>query len=366
MLKLASPNISEEAIAKVGEVLRSGNLVQGEYVKKFEEALKEYIGTKHAVVVSSGTAALHLSLISLGIGPGDEVIVPAFTFPATANVVSIVGAKPVFVDISLEDYCINVTKIEEAITLNTKAIIPVHEFGMMADMDPIIEIANRRKLHVIEDAACALGSEYNDKKAGTFGIVGCFSFHPRKAITTGEGGVVVTNIDGVAEQLISIRNHGMSVNNNKIDFIYAGLNYRMTDFQAVLGLSQLQNIEKDIFKRLEVANSYDSALSPISWIKPPKVFYNRRMVYQTYHILLDKEIDRNVLIKYLKTNGIETNYGAVNLLCQPFVKRLCNINQKVDTNSNIAYTRGLALPLTGEVLMDNILFISNLLLEFRP
>ena len=365
MIKLASPNISEKAIQKVGEVLRSGNLVQGQYVREFEASLEKYIGVKHAIVVSSGTAALHLSLVAMGIGKGDEVIVPAFTFPATVNVVEIVGATPVFVDITIDDFCIDVSKIEEALSLRTKAIMPVHEFGMMADMKPLMEIADKYKLVVVEDAACALGSEYNDKKAGTFGIVGCFSFHPRKAITTGEGGVIVTNSVTIAEHLRSIRNHGMSVINNKIDFTYAGLNYRMTDFQAALGLSQLQNIEKDILKRLEIAKNYNRALSLISWIKPPMIFNNRRMVYQTYHILLDEKIDRGVLIKYLKTNGIEANYGAYSFdgTCYysdkyPEIKTSCQ-------NANQAFQHGIALPLHGQLKRNEIYRVIDKIKSFN-
>jgi len=365
VIKLASPNISEKAISKVGEVLRSGNLVQGKYVREFEAELEQYLGVKHAIVVSSGTAALHLSLLALGIGPGDEVIVPAFTFPATANVVVIVGAKPVFVDISLDDYCINVTKIEEAITPKTKAIMPVHEFGMMADMDPIIEIANRRKLLVIEDAACALGSEYNGKKAGGFGVVGCFSFHPRKAITTGEGGAIVTNREDLAEHLKSIRNHGMCVLNENVDFIYAGLNYRLTDFQAVLGLFQLKNIEGDIRKRIEISKWYNDGLSEFSWITTPKTINNRRMVFQTYHIILDEQINRNYLIKYLIDNCIEVNFGAHSLNCINYYIKKCQDKNTIFRNAKIAYTRGIALPLHNNLKLNDFYHIIDIIKSYN-
>lgn len=209
MIRLTRPYIPDEAIEKCIEVLRSGNLVQGLYAEKFEQAISDYLDVKHAMVVSSGTAALHLSLIALGIGPGDEVIVPAFSFPATANVVELVGAKPVFVDIKLDDFCIDASFIESVITNNTKAIIPVHEFGMPANMKPVLKLAEKYKLFIIEDAACALGAEYENRKAGAFGNLGCFSFHPRKAITTGEGGVVVTNDISLAEKIRAIRNHGI-------------------------------------------------------------------------------------------------------------------------------------------------------------
>jgi len=177
MIRLAKPHIPDGAIAAVIEVLKSGDLVQGKYVKEFEQKLMEYLDIENAVVVSSGTAALHLSLIALGIGQGDEVVVPAFTFPATANVVELVGAKPVFVDINLDDYCIDAKKIAKVITERTKAIMPVHEFGQAAKMDDIAQIAHKYNLRVVEDAACALGTEFNHQKVGTFGDFGCFSFH---------------------------------------------------------------------------------------------------------------------------------------------------------------------------------------------
>jgi len=276
MIKLAKPNISEEAIKKASDVIRSGNLVQGKYVKEFEESLCRYLNVKNAIVVSSGTAALHLALLVLDIKKGDEVIVPAFTFPATANVVEIVGAKPIFVDITLDDFCIDTSKIEEKITSNTKVIIPVHEFGQAAKMDDIMNIAKKYNLKIMEDAACALGAEINNKKVGTFGDLGCFSFHPRKAITTGEGGAIVTNNDVLAEKLRALRNHGISLVNNKVDFIYAGLNYRMTDFQAALGLVQLSEIENIIEQRIKIANLYDDKLSYNSKIKLPYYFENHR------------------------------------------------------------------------------------------
>ncbi|MCP4215992.1 MAG: DegT/DnrJ/EryC1/StrS family aminotransferase, partial [bacterium] len=246
MIKLAKPYIPEEAIKNVVDVLRSGNLVQGKYAKEFEISLCDYLDVPHAVVVSSGTAALHLALIALGIKESDEVIVPAFTFPATANVVELVGAKPVFVDINLSDFCIDTSNIEAKITAKTKAIMPVHEFGQAAKMDDIIALVKKYNLKLVEDAACALGTEFDNQKVGTFGELGCFSFHPRKAITTGEGGVIVTRSAELAEKLRVLRNHGISAKNGTIDFIAAGLNYRMTDFQAALGLGQMKSLEDDI------------------------------------------------------------------------------------------------------------------------
>lgn len=364
MIRLSKPNISEEAIQEIIKVIRSGYLVQGRYVNDFEESICNYLNIKNAVVVSSGTAALHLALMVLSIKDGDEVIVPAFTFPATANVVELVGAKPVFVDINLTDYCIDITKIEDKINPRTKAIIPVHEFGQAAKMDNVINIAEKYNLKVIEDAACALGAEFNGRKVGTFGEMGCFSFHPRKAITTGEGGVIVTNNDEVSSKLRMLRNHGISNIDGKTDFIVAGLNYRMTDFQAALGFYQMKTLENEITHRVKMAQEYDKQLSNIEWIKTPEIFKDRRMVYQTYHILIDGDIIRNSLIQYLKKHDIEANIGAHALNCTKYYREKYNLIYDDNPNALISYKRGLALPMGSHISLNDIREISKYILKW--
>ena len=361
MIRLAKPYIPEEAYKLVIDILKSGDLVQGKYVEQFEQELKKYLGVKKAVIVSSGTAALHLSLLALGIGPGDEVIVPAFGFPATANVIELVGAKSVFVDISLNDYCIDVGKIKEVITKRTKAIIPVHEFGQTADMYPIIAIAKQYDLKIIEDTACALGGEYRGKKAGTFGNMGCFSFHPRKALTTGEGGAIVTNDSSLAENVKSLRNHGISIVNDKIDFKYAGLNYRMTDFQAVLGIAQLKEINSLINQRIKMADIYDKNLKEIKWIKTPKKIAGRKTVYQTYHVMISNDIKRDEIKTNLKNKGIETNIGAYALHMIKYYKKKYNYFPDSSINAKNAYLKGLALPIGAHLNTENIRLICNLI-----
>jgi dTDP-4-amino-4,6-dideoxygalactose transaminase len=332
-------------------------LVQGTCVKEFEAALRDYLNTKHAIIVSSGTAALHLSLMALGIKTGDEIIVPAFTYPATANVVELVGAKSVLVDITSDDFCIDASKIEESINSKTKAIVPVHEFGQSAEMDKILTVAEKYNLAIIEDAACALGTEFNDKKVGTFGKLGCFSFHPRKAITTGEGGAVVTNDDDLAERIRSLRNHGISVKNGKNDFVYAGLNYRMTDFQAALGIPQLSGIENIINTRIEMAGRYDERLSEIDWIKTPTKLKNRKNIYQTYHIVVDDTINRDKLIHSVKDAGIETTLGAQALNCLTYYKEKYGLKAQNFPNATKAFKQGVALPLHLEMSGDDIRFV---------
>ena len=365
MIKLAKPYIPELAIKDVAEILRSGNLVQGKYVREFEERIKDYIGAKYAIVVSSGTAALHLALLALEIKKGDEVIVPAFSFPATANVVELVGAKPVFVDINLSDYCIDTSKIKEKITADIKAIIPVHEFGQSAKIDDIVDIAKSHKLKIIEDAACALGTEFNNQKVGTFGEFGCFSFHPRKAITTGEGGVIVTNDDELAEKIRILRNHGIINKNGKIDFFAAGLNYRMTEFQAVLGIHQLKIIDDLIDQRIETAQQYDEQLKKVNWINTPQVFEKRKMVYQTYHILIDSTFNRDKLIDSLKSENIETNLGAQSLPELTFYKEKYCCAVSDFPNASEAYKQGLALPLGMHINKKTISYICKILKNMK-
>jgi len=361
MIKLAKPNISEAAIKKVGEVLRSGNLIQGEYVQQFEQDLAEYLGVKNVIVVSSGTAALHLSLLALGVGPGDEVIVPAFSFPATANVVEAVGATTVFVDITLDDCCMDISLIQAAITSKTKVIIPVHEFGQSADMNPIMALSKKYNLKIIEDAACALGSAYNGQKVGTIGDFGCYSFHPRKAITTGEGGAVVTNDDEYASKIRSFRNHGIEMLNGKTDFKYSGLNYRMTDFQAVLGIEQLKTLEENIIHRIHIAQKYDDLLSGVQWIRTPKFFNKRRMIYQTYHILLEECINREALWCYLRKNNIEVNIGAQAIHILQYFAEKYHAKAKDHKEAIQAFHYGLAFPIGSHISNEDVLTITRLI-----
>lgn len=363
MIKLSKPYITEECINNVVEVLRSGNLVQGVYVNRLEEAVEAYLNVKYAIAVSNGTAALHLALVALGIGPGDEVIVPAFTFPATANVVELVGATTVLVDIRLDDFCIDASLIEKAITPKTKAIIPVHEFGQSAQIDEIIRIAAKYNLKVVEDAACALGTEFNHQKVGTFGDIGCYSLHPRKAVTSGEGGIIVTNNEHTAALLRVLRNHGIEYHDGKMDFIKAGFNYRLTDFQAALCLPQLLVIEQLIYNRITLSHEYNKLLTNCKEIITPSEFSNRKMVYQTYHIILDQKCNRDLIIKTLKKNSIETNFGAQALNTLTYFSKKYNYQSGDCPNAVIANQQGLALPLGEHVLLDDIKDIAGCLIK---
>ncbi|MEN3043175.1 MAG: DegT/DnrJ/EryC1/StrS family aminotransferase [Fervidobacterium sp.] len=365
MIKLSVPDIGEEEIEEIKKVLESGWLVQGDKVYEFENMVKNYIGVKHVLAVSNGTAALHLALLALDVSQKDEIIVPDFTFPATANVVEIVGAKCQFVDVDISTFNIDPDRIINKITEKTKAIIVVHEFGCPAQMDKIMEIAEKYSLKVIEDAACALGSEFNGKKVGTIGHVGCFSLHPRKNITTGEGGLVVTNDDKIAEKVSLLRNHGIKIRNGKVNFEIAGLNYRLTNIQGAIGIVQMRKLESIIQKRKLLAEVYANFLKEIPWIKLPHEPFYGRHIWQTYHVLLDERVDRNSLIDYLRTNGIESNYGAYAVHREPYYKRKYNLQDRDYKNSIISADYGLALPMHSKLNYDDVVYISKKLKEYE-
>ena len=359
MLKLSKPYIPEGALELVKKVLISGNLVQGENILAFEKLLAEYLGVDHVIMVSSGTAALHLSMVALDIRSGDEVIVPAYSFPAVANVVELVGATPIFVDISLNDFCIAADKIEEKITPRTKAIMPVHEFGQSADLQRITEIANRHSLYVVEDAACAIGTRFNNQKAGTFGDLGCFSFHPRKILTTGEGGAIVTKNQYLADSIRKLRNHGMYYTDGRYDFTLPGFNYRMTDFQAALGIAQLNELDETIDIHRKQAQIYNQSLKDVDGIEFNLDYSNRFNTYQTYHLVLKDGMLRDRLKQALFKLGIESNIGAHAIPALIYYVNKYSIPVTDYPDAFNAWTRGLALPIGRHLGSDDLNYISN-------
>ncbi len=355
MINLSKVEISESELIAVSNSLQSGWLVQGENVKLFEKSISEYINAKNVIAVSSGTAALHLAILALGIGENDEVILPSFTFPATANVVSLSNAIPVLVDIDLKTFNIDVAKIEEKITKRTRAIMPVHQFGLAANIDEIKQIARKHSLFVVEDAACALGSKHNGGFCGNIGDLGCFSFHPRKVITTGEGGAIATNNDELAEKIRLLRNHGIFRVNEKIDFTEIGFNYRMTDFQGALGKIQMTRLKDFIDNRRRIARFYKENLKDFEFVTLPNSEEESTHIYQTYHILLNEKINRDLLISKLKEKKIETNYGASNLSVLTSLKKYAK--NEVFRNSQIAFQQGLALPIFPSLTENEIIFV---------
>jgi len=365
-MRLIMPDIAEEEISEVIKVLKSGLLVQGKNVNKFESKVAEFLNVKYAVAVSSGTAALCLALITIGIKDGDEVILPDFTHPATGNVVALTNAKPVLVDIDLRTYNIDSSKIKKNLSARTKAILPVHQFGQSADMDPVLDIAKKYNLYVIEDSACALGAKYKDNKCGTMGDAGCFSFHPRKVITTGEGGMVVTNIPDIAMKVKALRNHGVINKDGKNYFAYAGFNYRLTDFQGALGCVQIEKLEKTIDKRRELAAIYDFFLKETDILQHPFAPSYNKHTYQSYVVLLDEKIDRDAVIRKLKEKSIETTIGTYALHSQPFYKENYGYEEGNFKNSYKAFKQSLCLPLYVQMKKKDIKeVVENLLRAVR-
>lgn len=363
-IPLMIPDIRDEDIDAVIAVLRSGMLIQGTKVEELENNIAKYLRVKHAIAVSNGTASLHLALVALGIGAGDEVIVPAFSYMATANVVELVGATPIFVDIEIDTFNIDVKKIESAISLKTKAIIPVHEFGLACDINAVCEIAEKHGLLVIEDAACALGAKDNNKFAGTFGIAGSFSFHPRKAITSGEGGMLVTNDDVLSKKLRILRNHGIEMQNGKMEFVEAGFNYRLTDFQAALVNSQFQRMETNLEYKNKLANIYLEKLSNNKSMQLPAIPENKRHTWQSFHILMKDGLDRDKIITGLKAKGIGTNYGAQCIPSQVYYEKKYSLNARdLFPNALTAFERGIVLPLYDKLTKKQIKYIINVVNE---
>jgi dTDP-4-amino-4,6-dideoxygalactose transaminase len=320
MIRLTIPSIDEHDLEAVRASLSTGRLVQGAHVAAFEERLRAFTGTRHVIAVSSGTAALHVSLLALGIGPGDLVAVTAYSWPATANAIELCGGRPVFVDI--EDVAFNldpddlarkVRSVSEAggADGSLKAVLPVHAFGHVADMPRICRVASDHGLAVLEDAACALGAVLEDRPAGSWGRMAAFSLHPRKAITTGEGGAIATDDDQLAWKARTLRNHGLDADSATPDFVMPGFNYRMTEFQAALGASQLEKLPRILERRRALAHRYNRLLAG-SPITPPEVPQSARAIHQSYVCLLpqDGARQRSGLIAALRDRGVETTIGT--------------------------------------------------------
>jgi len=301
-IPIARTDLTEVEIQSVLGPLRSGWLVQGPHVREFEEKWSQFTEVEHSVAVTSCTSALHLSLLALGIGPGDEVIVPAFTWISTANVVERVGAKVVFVDIDLLTFNIDIQQVEERVTSRTRAVMPVHLFGLAADMKPLVALARKHGLHVLEDAACGFGTTYFGAHVGGFGDSGSFSFHPRKAITTGEGGMVTTNDEALAVKIRRLRDHGADATDLQRhlsakpyllpDFSEAGLNQRMTDIQGALGSAQMNRAQEIVSERRALAKRYDDAFEGLHWLQTPARLENYGHGYQSYACLFKPEESR--------------------------------------------------------------------------
>lgn len=356
---------SEELLA-VQKPLEAGWVVQGPYVQQFEELFSAYSGSTSSIATSNCTTALHISVAALGLKPGDEVIVPALTWVSTANVVEYMGAIPIFCDIDLQTFNINVLQIESLITPRTVGIIPVHLFGLCADMIPLLELAKKHHLWVVEDAACGFGAWYHGRHAGTFGDAGCFSFHPRKSITTGEGGMITTSRADLTTLSRSLRDHGASRtdhvrHHNKAAFLLAeynhlGYNYRMTDIQGALGCVQLRRATEIMSARVHWAKRYDEKLKHISWLQTPIVPSECVHGYQSYVCLFQPQTpsmanlqrlsdQRNQLMLILEEQGVSTRQGTHAPVNTGYYANKYDISPENYPYASIAEGLSLTLPL---------------------
>ncbi len=379
-IPIAKPLFGEEELRAIQRPLETGWVVQGPYVAEFERRFAAFTGVKHAVAVSNCTTALHVAMTMMGVGPGDDVIVPAFTWVATANAVEYLGGRAVFCDIDLATFNIDVAQIEARITPRTVGIVPVHLFGLCADMDPILEIAKRRGLWVVEDAACAFGSAYLGRQAGTMGDAACFSFHPRKSITTGEGGMVTTASDAHAAAARSLRDHGVAARDASAppfllaDYDRLGYNYRMTDFQGALGCAQMERASSILEQRRACARWYDERLAGIDWLATPAVPDGYLHTYQAYVCLFRPETPsldnaarlsarRNELMAALEARGIATRQGTHAPIDVRYYREKYRLRPADFPNAHLAQELSLAIPLYAQMTEEEHEHVRRSLIE---
>ena len=349
-IPVAKPDISERELENVVEAVKSGWISsKGPFIEAFEKGFSNYLGVKHAISVSNGTVALHLALSALGVGRGHEVLVPSLTFIAAANAVTYTGASPVFIDAHPEYWCIDPGAVEKSITDRTKAIILVHLYGHPCDLDPILEIARLHDLYVIEDCAEAHGAEYRGKYVGSFGDVSCFSFYGNKIITTGEGGMCLTNSTKLAERMRILRDHGMNPNKRYWHDV-VGFNYRMTNLQAAIGVAQLEKLERLVNRKREIAKLYREFLKQTEGIVQSPEMPWARNSYWFYSILVKPDI-RDRLMSDLDQQGIETRPFFFPIHTLPPYQH----GRKLTTAENLS-ERGLNLP-SGPIITDEDLHL---------
>jgi dTDP-4-amino-4,6-dideoxygalactose transaminase len=355
-IPLSAPDISQAEIEAVAEVLRGSRLSLGPKLDEFENAVANYIGTSCAVGVSSGTAGLHLCMLAFGVRPGDEVIVPSFTFVAAANAIRYVGADPVFVDIDPITLNMDPARTEAAITTRTKAIIAVHTFGYPADMNSLLNLARRHRLPLIEDACEAIGAEFEGRKVGSFGDAGVFGFYPNKQITTGEGGMIVTPDPAIAKKLRVLRNQGRYESDEWLQHSELGFNYRLSEMQCALGLGQIKRIESMLSARQRVARAYHEVLNDCSdVVLPPASVPHGRISWFVYVVRLHERItgaSRDEVLNVLTSAGIGCGRYFAPVHMQPSYKAWRNSYFLPVTESISART--LALPFFNKLTPTDV------------
>jgi perosamine synthetase len=377
-IPITKPYIGAEEREAVQRPLETGWLVQGPYVAEFERKFAEFTRAAAAVATTSCTTALHMTADALGVKPGDEVIVPAFTWVSTANVIESLGGRAVFCDVDLDTFNIDVSRIEDLVTDRTVGILPVHLFGLCADMDPILAIARSRGLWVLEDSACGFGAWYRGRHSGTIGDAGCFSFHPRKSITTGEGGMVTTADPALEATLRSLRDHGASRSDLQrhtakdgfllADYDRLGYNYRMTDVQGALGSAQMDRAEFVLRARTEGAHRYDTLLSGIEWLAPPITPDGYVHGYQAYVTLFRPEPptlsshrrmqeQRDRVMRDLEERGIATRQGTHAPVALGYYAKKYGLHPEDYPNAVLADRLTLTLPLYVDLSADDQAYV---------
>ncbi|MGB9714868.1 MAG: DegT/DnrJ/EryC1/StrS family aminotransferase [Thermodesulfovibrionales bacterium] len=363
------PYITEDEVTMVINTLRTGWITMGPTTIEFEERFKEYIGARNAISMNSCTACLHLALRAINLQEADEVIIPAITFAATAEVITYFRAKPVFVDVEKETCNIDLSKIEEKITNKTKVIIPVHYAGQPCDMDEILDIAKKHNLFVIEDAAHAIPAWYKKKRIGTIGDLTCFSFYATKTLTTGEGGMLTTENNEWAEKIKILRLHGISKDawkryTNEGSWYYevvdAGFKYNMTDIQAALGIAQLKKVDWMWERREMISERYSEAFNSMPEVIPPHVKTDRKSAWHLYVLKLNLEmlkIGRNQFIEELRNRGITASVHFIPLYRHPYYKNMFGYNLSEFANSEWIYERIISLPIYPGMTSDNMEYV---------
>ncbi len=351
-IRLAYPDVGEAELAAVADVLADGRLTMGPRVERFERAVADAVGTADAVAVSSGTAALHLALLALGVGHGDEVVVPAYTFPATANAVLLCGGRPVLVDVDPETFLVRPELVAAAVTARTRVVIGVHLFGRPLDWEAL-QTAVPQEVALVEDAAGALGARYRGVPCGALGLLGCLSFHPRKIVTTGEGGAVTTDVAELAATVRSLRHHGFTPT---ADLPAPGFNYRLADVLCALGVPQLARLEELLRARERVAGWYEERLAHL--VGTPSAAEGDRHGWQAYVIAVDR---RDEVIAGLRAAGIEAQIGTYGL------HRLTAYRDAgVFPGADTAFERALALPIATSLTEDDVERVCDALRSLLP
>ena len=380
-LIFGSPSIGDEEISEVSQCLRSGWIGTGPRVKQFEEMFRKYKNCRHAIAVSSGTAALHLSLLALGIKPGDEVITTPLTFAATANCIVHVGAKPVFADVQRETMNMDPSEVEKKIRWETKAIIPVHFAGRPCSMDELMELANRFHLRVIEDAAHAIESSYQERPIGTIGDLGCFSFYATKNITTGEGGMVITDRDEWAQHIKTMALHGLTKDAwhrfsdegfKHYQVVSAGFKYNLTDIQASMGIHQFQKIEAYSQRRKEIWEIYQQSFRNLPLRLPSPTPSGQRHAYHLYTPLLELDqlrCTRDEFLQALHQENIGAGIHYVALHLQPFYQKTFGYQEGDFPQAEFISDRTFSLPfsakLTDQDVEDVVQAVRKILIYYQ-